>query len=163
MRGQPGAGHADDAEVEDLQRPAIVVDHQVGRLDVAMDHARLVRVGQPRAQAFHHLELAHDRNRLAPANQLRERLAADELHRDERPAVEDAELVDRDDVGVRQAAGGAGFTLEALPHLLVVEALAQELDRDGAIERGIAGEIHVAHAAALDEALDRVLADGLGQ
>ena len=102
-------------------------------------------------------------NRLAAANQLRERLAADELHGDERPAVEDAELVDRDDVGVRQAAGGAGFALEALAHLLVVEALAQELDRDGAIERGIAGEIHVAHPAALDEALDRVLADGLGQ
>ena len=32
----------------------------------------------------------------------------------------------------------------------------RELDRHGAIERGIAGEIHVAHPAALDEALDRV-------
>jgi hypothetical protein len=64
---------------------------------------------------------------------------------------------------VRQPAGGAGFALEALPHLLVVEALAEELDRDRAIERRIAGEIHIAHAAALDEALDGVLADDLRQ
>ena len=163
VRGQPGPGHADDAEVEDLQRTAVAVDHQVGRLDVAMDHARLVGVGQTRAQALHHLELAHERDRLAAPNQLRQRLAADELHRDERPALEDAELVDRDDVRMREAAGGAGLALEALAHLLVVEALAQELDRDGAIERGIAGEIDVAHPAALDEALDGVLADDLGQ
>ena len=101
--------------------------------------------------------------RLAAANELGERLAADELHRDERPALEDAELVDRDDVGVGQPAGGARLALEALAHLLVVEALAEELDGDGAIEGRVPGQIHVAHPAALDEALDRVLADDLRQ
>jgi hypothetical protein len=64
---------------------------------------------------------------------------------------------------VGQPAGGAGLALEALAHLLVVEALAEELDRDGPIEGGVAGQKHVAHPAAFDEALDRVLADGLRQ
>jgi hypothetical protein len=60
VRSLGGAGHARDAEVGQLDAPA-VVEHHVGRLDVAVHHALLVREGQ-RVEQF-----AHDAHSPRPA------------------------------------------------------------------------------------------------
>ena len=58
-------GQARDAEVEDLER-AFGGDDQVGRLDVAMDDAGVVRVGEAGAQLVDVLQLGRERQIAAP-------------------------------------------------------------------------------------------------
>ena len=61
-----------DPEVQDLQH-AVGVDHQVRRLDVPVDEAGAVRVGQPVGELLEQLQAAGERQPRAVANQLRER------------------------------------------------------------------------------------------
>ena len=96
---QAGAGQLDNPEVEHLQA-AVGVDDQVGRLDIAMDDVGAMGVREAGAESLDELELSRDRERLPPANDGRERLARDVLHRDERPLLKETELVDGDNVGV---------------------------------------------------------------
>ena len=106
-----------DAEVHELQLgPA--GEHEVVRLDVAVDDPERVRDGE-RAH-----RLAHDLDRVAlaepPALQKRaEGLAVHVLHREVVDALDAAEVVDLDDVGVVQARGRAGFLQEPLHEPLV--------------------------------------------
>ena len=79
-----------------------------------------------------------------------ERFALDVLHRDVRPVVLLAAGVDRDDVGVAQRRRRARLAEEAVHDFLVVDFLADHLDRDLAIELGVAAQIHRAHAARAD-------------
>ena len=57
-----GLGDARDAEVEDLDRRRRL-DHDVGRLDVAVDDARLVREAEAGAELLDQLQLARDVDR----------------------------------------------------------------------------------------------------
>ena len=59
--------------------------------------------------------------RRATLDDLRQRLAADVLHHDERRLVELAGVVDVDDVGVVQRGEGAGFAGEPLAQLGGIE------------------------------------------
>ena len=118
-----GIGQLRDAEVEDLQPAAAPLDHQVGRLDVAMDDAEGVRVGEAVAQLLDELEPAGEGRGLAPSDPRAQRLAVDELHGDERLAVVLPDVEDADDVLVLEHAGGIRFLHEAPANLLVVDAL----------------------------------------
>ncbi len=97
-----------------------------------------------------HLEDLAPRSRPA-LEPRRQRVALDELHRDVQVAVVGgADVVDADDVGVRELGDRLGLAPQ--PRLRASLAFvprfgAQELERDLAIELGIVGGEHHAHAA----------------
>ena len=159
-------GGAGDAEVGDLHLP-VGRDQQVGRLHVAVHDAGPVRgadrVGRLGHQVADHLGV----ERLAAAQQRRERLPVDELHHEERArqagAVRSAEqrglpdVVDRRDARVVQRRGVPGLGLEPGAEQRVVGVLALEhLDRHGPAQRGVGGPPDLAHATGRDPRLQPV-------
>jgi hypothetical protein len=148
-----------DAEVEDADAVA-AVDHQVRRLDVAVDDAAAVGVVEPGADLLEVPELVDERQRLADLDQVRQRGAVHVFHRHERLMLVLAGVVDGDDVVVAQVAGGTRFAQESL-NQLVLEQITQHLDREEPIEVGVARQVDGAHAAVAEPADDFVLADAL--
>jgi hypothetical protein len=134
--------------------------HVVG-LEVAMHEMRAMRGGEPGARFAHH---AHD---LAPRPRLllqplAQRLALDELHRDEHAvAGQRADVVHRDDVRMRQPRERLRFAQQ--PRFLRAgragRAGLQQLDRDLAIELGIVAVVDHAHAAFAEHVEHDVAAD----
>ena len=144
--GRPAVGQLGEAEIEDLQVIA-VADEQVRRLDVAVDDAarvrRLERLGDLDPEVYDLL----DRQRPL-LDSLLHRQTLEQFHDDEGAAVLLAELVDRADVRMGQGGGEPRFALEARqPRRLGVVFLAQELDRDLAIETEILPSVDDTHAA----------------
>ena len=135
-----------EAEVEHLDA-AVGGDHDVGRLEIAVDDALVVRGGQcvgdrerDRHQAF--------TGQTAVGNQSIERLTLDQLHREEVDAVRFLDRIDRDDVRMVEGGDGAGLALEAgEPVGIAGEIRGQHLERDLATELRVAGAIHFAHTA----------------
>ena len=77
----------------------------------------------------------------------RQRLALEQLHRDEVLALVLVDLVDGADPGVVEGGSGAGLALEALERGRVLRHLrGQELERDVAAELRVLGLVHDAHA-----------------
>ena len=153
-------GDAGNAEVENLQ-PAMLIDHEVGRLDVPMNDAGFVRVLQTGAQLHHQPELLRDRHRLAALDLLGQGLAPDVLHHDERRALELAGVVDVDDVGMVQRGERPGLTGKPLAQIARIEVGEQQLERDEpvGVGVGIASQVERAHPAGPDEGLDVVPID----
>src|SRR6187200_2865983 len=77
--GHQGALHPGDAEVQHLQL-AVGIDHQIRRLDVAMDDASRMCVADGRTQLLHPPKPDRHRQFRATSNQLRKRFAMDVLH-----------------------------------------------------------------------------------
>ena len=118
--------HRGDAEVADLHLPG-AGDEDVRRLDVAVDDAVAVGVGEaPR-------RLHQDRQRplaveRALGQQLLQRRPVHVLHHEVGAARRGAAVDHLDDVGVVEAGEDAGFLLEQLHHLRLLEQLgAQDL------------------------------------
>ena len=110
---QVGVGGAGDAEVEHLGLSGHL-HHNVGRLQVAVDDALVVRVlhrvADPRHQAHAGVDVE-----AVKAGVLVQGEAADELHREERLAVVgEAGLIDLRDAGVVQSGQDLGLVAEAL-------------------------------------------------
>ena len=133
-----------EPEVQDLHA-ALGRDHDVGRLEVAVDDAECVRgrdgIGELDADLEQLLELqpalAHARCQGLPLH---------ELHGEEADAVEFLVRVERDDAWMVQRGGGLRLALEAGPVLLIVgDPLGQEFQRDLASEAGVLGRVHLAH------------------
>ena len=96
---------------------------------------------------------------------LLQRAAVEELHRDVVGAVPLAAVVDADDVLVLEAGGAGGLAAEALDELLVLgEAAVEHLQRDLAPELEVLGAVDVGHPAGAEALDDPVAAvdDGLG-
>jgi hypothetical protein len=148
-----------DAEVDDFQQPAFGVHHDVVRLEVAMDHPGPMGAGHAGADLVHHLQLARERQRLAPADDRAEGLAHDVFHREERLAVELAVFEDRDDVGMAQAAHGLGFVSKAFPQRRIVEISPDHLDGHGPVEHRIVRLVKRPHPALCESPGHLVLAD----
>jgi hypothetical protein len=90
--------------------------------------------------------------RRGPRRALREVVALDEFHHEGGQAPAFFEAVDRGDVRMVQRREGLGFTLEASQAIRIVrERLGQNLDRDIAVQLGIAGAKDFAHAPAADQ------------
>ncbi len=114
-----------DAEVEDLQhlltgRPA-VDEHQVGRLEVAVDDPVLVGHLEDVAELVEDPRRPVERHRDAGLQDRLEAPAPDVIHLDEgdgavRPGVG---VVDRDGVGMGEAGHGPRLAAEPGPHLRV--------------------------------------------
>ena len=98
-------------------------------------------------------------NRAAP-NPLREILAVDEFHHERRDVPALLESVDARNVWMIQRGESLGFPLEPRePIGVVCERLGQNLDRNVAIQFGIARAIHLTHPAFTDLGGDLVDAE----
>jgi hypothetical protein len=133
-RGELAPRKLGDAEVQDLEH-AVGGDHEVRRLDVPVDHAPLVGLGQPASR----LQGEGDdlgRGHRPPLQAPRQRLALVVRHRDEELAVlRLADLVDGADVEMVERGRGLGLGAEPfLRGLLEAQVRRQELEREGALE-----------------------------
>ena len=79
-----------------------------------MNDAALVRVGESLQHLDHEIQFALERQRLAQRDQRAEVTSVDQLHGDEQLPVRFAQVVDGDDVGVLQGAGGASLAQQPL-------------------------------------------------
>src|SRR5438477_6528876 len=121
-----------------------------------MQHAARVRVRERLGGAERQRERLGDRQRpaLGPCGH---GLAVDELIRDPELAVGLADVVDGGDVRVVELGGGARFALEALARgLRLPPGGGQELQSDGALERGVDGAPHAAIAALAEQGGDLI-------
>ena len=134
------------AEVEDLDA-VLRRDEDVRRLQVAMDDALLVGCAQPVRDLRAEVERAAQRQP-SPRQQPVERRAVEELGNDVGEAALDADVEDRDDVGVVEGGRGPGLLLEPAQAVGVVGHLGgQHLDRDLAIEALVVSAVDLAHPA----------------
>ena len=90
-----------------------------------------------------------------------QRLALDELHRDEAAASTVADVVDGDDVRMVERRRGARSRSKRRPlGVAAVDPRAEELERDVAAEPRVVRAIDLAHAAAPDQRQHLIGADG---
>ena len=164
----PLVEHLGQAPVHDLDL-AEAADHDVRRLQVAVDHAPRVGVGHRLADLLEDREESHPVLVRAPARrqQRRQGAAPDQLHRDEQPAVgEPAQLVDRDDPRVLELAADLRLLDEPADHLGVVAVLLPDhLDGQVAAEVEVAAledRAHPAPGELADELVARRLAREVG-
>ena len=90
-------------------------------------------------------------------NQLVQGLPGDVLHDHEVNAILRADVVNDADVGMLQCGDGFRFLLEAHLQIWVRRKMGgKDLNRYRALQPGVAGEIHFAHAAGAEQRLDFV-------
>ena len=146
-----------ESEVGDAHA-AVGAEQEVRGLDVAVDQTGGVRGGEPAGGLG--VEADERAPVVARADARRERVAGDELGREEHLAVDLADVVDREHVRVGEAGEGAGLAEQALALLAVIRTVGPyQLDRDLAVELGIPGGPHLAHAAGGDPAVELVAPD----
>jgi hypothetical protein len=163
--GQRGGGlRRDRRRARELREPevddhdvAVLVDHQVRRLDVAGEHA--ARGRRPEAAEHARRQLEHLGPRHRPA-QRAERAAADEVVDDVRLIVDHADPVHHDDVRVADPRDRARLDEEPLARRLLAGAR-DHLDGDLAIEQRVVRAVDHAHAAAAEHLDHAVLVDAL--
>ncbi|MEX1246452.1 MAG: hypothetical protein WEB59_16690 [Thermoanaerobaculia bacterium] len=161
MRYARGSGQQGQAEVEDLDG-AVCGDGDVCGLDVAMDDAARVRLGEPMSDLCRDLDGFFDRHRPA-RDPLAERLPVTVGHGDERPTVFGlTDLVDRADVGVIQSRRCSGFSQEAsLGSFFPAKIGRQKLEGDKAVQPQVSGLVDHPHAALADSFEDLEMRDRL--
>jgi len=155
------------ARADDRRQPEIgevrraeAVEQDVGRLEVAVDDVPGVGALQ---RLGHRLPDADDLVDRQPAmtvdNPIQQRAARHIAHDDVKLALELAEVVDRQDVGVLQRGDGARLALKLEPRLLVGQVGHDRLDGDGALQPRVPRRPDVGHPAAPDVLHHRIRAD----
>jgi hypothetical protein len=154
-----GAAVVGDAEVGDQRAAGAGLQQDVVRLDVAVDDAAAVRVGERPGDLAQHARGVGRRKGTARAEPLAERLAGDVAHDEEDEAARRADAMDGDDVRVREPGGGARLAHEAVARGGGAgEGRREHLEGDVAVELHVAREVDDAHPAAAELALEGVLA-----
>ncbi len=156
VAGQHSRGHArfghearvflqlGETEIEDLHA-AVARDHDVGRLQIAMRDAALMRGADRVGERNREREQAVEWQAIV-GDQIRKRLPIDELEREKRNAVDFLDRVDSDDVGVVQGGSRARLTLEAFAAVGVPgELTSQDLESHPALKSGVVSEVDLAH------------------
>ena len=145
-----------DAEIGDLHA-AVLEDHDVVGLNVAVDDAAAVRVLQRLG------DLRGKMQRLAPTQLplllhiLLERDALDELHDDVVDVVRVRHIVNAHDIRVRQHRHRLRLRVEAAAELLVLKQLfLQDLDGNEAVEAVASRLVYHRHAARADQLQDLI-------
>ena len=117
-----------------------------------------VRVFEAFADFRSHLQLAAQAHPLGVRHPRRQVLPREVLHGEVRLALVLSEVVDRDDVLVRQLAGSPGLAKEALARFRVgVNRHRDDLDGDDPLEQRVEGAVDDSHAA-LSELLEELVA-----
>src|SRR5262249_39147623 len=101
-----------DAEVHE-KRPAVLVDHDVGRLEVAVHDAGSMRGNEPRQGLSQNGQRARYWKMSFGSQNRGEIITLDVRHRDVLDAADLSEIVNTDDVLVRDLAGEQQLALEA--------------------------------------------------
>ena len=150
-------GIAGDSEVRDDHPAGASLDHQVFRLDVAVDHPAGMGVREgPGGLPEHSNHLAR-RNPASGLDPLGEGLAVDVPHAEKRQVADLVGAKDRHDVGVGELRRGPGLPEEPLAKVRIVERRREHLDRHQAVQPQLPGEIDDSHAAATELPLDDIL------
>ena len=128
---------------------AVLRDHHVLRLEVAVDDARRVRRRQSASGGEEDVQDLPASCAARRAQPLLDRLPVDQLHRDEHAVAERAGVVDGDDVRVREAGDGARLAEQPRATLAgaAVEPL-HDLEGDAAVQLRVVSRVDLAHAAA---------------
>ena len=147
---------AGDAEVHDLDH-ALLGDHDVAGLDVAVDDAHVMRVFERVEHAEHHLFGVSLAERAVRLDHVTQRLALDELHHQVRQPLRAAAVghhgllagvVDVDDVRVVHLRHGVRFAAESGQEDLVVGQVgAHDLDRHRTSQARVQCHAHFGHAS----------------
>src|SRR5690554_1294640 len=148
--------HLGEPEIRDLRLP-LLADEDIRRLQIAMDHPRLMcvlkRARDWRREAAKFIE----RERELAVQIFIERTAADEFHRHKAALARLDEIVYLHDAWVTESRERARLDAETLGHHLRMHEDSRELfKRDIAMEVLIFGEVDDAHAAATKLALDAI-------
>ncbi len=141
--------HPRDAEIGNLDQ-AIAQHHDVSRFDVAVNNLTFMGevqcVGNLRAD----VKCRFDRDHCFGAENAAQLAAFEVFHCHIGQIVFLAYVVDRDDIGVRKLACRFGFLVETcfvFRRLVGRQIEADRLDRDNAIEQGVARLVDGAHGA----------------
>ncbi len=138
---------------------AVFGEHDVGRLQIAVHDPRVVRASHALRDFNGKIERASGRQRTA-RRQVREFLAAHQLHGDEADAVGFVDFVDHRDVRMLERRRRLCFLDEAgAPIRIGDELRRQHLQRHVAVQPRIAGAIDHAHTSAADFVEDFVAAE----
>ena len=157
LTGERHAGfsgeHLGDAKISHLYHSAFQ-DHDVGRLDVAMDNVVAMGVVERARHLLEDRDDGLDREDAFFVQQLPKRYPVQELHGEVEDAVVFAEVMNGDDVRVGERAGRLRLALKARFVILVFavgEAFGpHRLDGDLAIDQGIEAFVHYSHRPAPD-------------
>jgi hypothetical protein len=126
--------HLGQAEIEHLG-PPVRRDHDVRRLEIAVDQPDGVGRGQGFSHLRAHVEQPRQFQRAAADHRLQS-LALDVLHHDEVQAVSLFDGVDDDDVRVVEGRGGPRLPQQALFGLLILSGLGRKRCGDGSDKSG---------------------------
>ena len=149
--GSLRGGHA---KIE--QRGPRTAQHDVGWLQIAVDDAVRVGVGQRVSQLVRDRQQLTRRDGTAPDARL-QRLAVETLHDEVVDARVVPDVVERADVRMLEVGDHPGFTLEAFPPIGIGRRIAgEDLDGDRAAETKVARFVDLTHAPDAEEAEDFV-------
>jgi len=140
-------------EVEDLD-PSVSSDEQIGRFDVAVRDPLLVRRGQA-AGDLNGVVDGDGRRQGSSIHPLAKRFPVEQFGDNPRGLVIDADIVDRENIRVIQAAGRASFDLKPAPAVRIPRQLCrQDLDRDLSRQLRVARAIDLPHASGAEAGQD---------
>ena len=156
----PGAKRLGQPEVEHLGEDAVVVrlKEDVLGLQVAVHQSLRVGGADRRAHAAEDVEHLGAVQRRPWRQPLPQRLPFEQLHDQKCPALAiDAEIVDADDVRMREARGRAGLVAEAGVEIdRADQVVADQLHRHWSFERFVDSRVHRAHPASSQPAVETV-------
>lgn len=137
--------------------PSLPVNHDVGRLEIAVQNAPFVGGSEAGTELLRDLDRLVLRQPADPTQQAPQIFAVDELHREELFAVDVSNVIDGTDVRMGNLTGQADFVAKELESGRVAgSALRKEFEGDGLVEFQIVGPVHLAHAAAAEQGDDAV-------
>ena len=147
------------AEIGDF-RDSLLGDENVARLDVTVDDPLGVGVVQALEDLGDNGDRDRERQHLGLGDEVLERLAVHELHRDKVDLALGPEVDHVDDVLVLQAGRALGLPLEAEDEFLILGQVGvQLLDRHHPVERGLDRLVERSHPAPPDHVLDLKVSD----
>jgi hypothetical protein len=124
------------------------IEHDVARLEIAMEDAFLMRGGETGAEFAGNFESLRVRQAADAAEKDAEILAIDILHGEKELAVEFAEVVDAANIWVGDLTGDFHFIAEAVEGLGIVGGVdGKKLEGNGLAEDEIVGAVDLAHTA----------------
>ena len=152
-----------DSEIHQL-RLAGLVDHDVGRLQITMEHAARVNRRQSGAHPAEQLNSRGFHETPAGLEQVREIVTVDVFHREKGLSVGFPDVVDPADIRMRDLPREADLIVELRQTPLVAcERRRETLERDAMREPRVVGAIDDAHSASSQDLLDAVtIVDDVG-